>query len=298
MKQFFYALICILCAGISAKAQTLTLVTGKKIYDHHSSSLANGAPYGNFNVNTQSAYDFVNHTNVPSGSFANTNKDLVEHNGYFGNNGINGWGLQFGFTNTASNIGSSGYLGNNISRFYPDNSLNFSALNTVSDLMTAYNAAQAVAFDTAVAVGNIYIGKIRNNGQYIAMRITQVSNVTPAEAMAMDNGQSLVKDVFFEFEYKWGIYTPPVATGIKDNELSQPAVTLFPSPAQTHLQLSAAETFTHYRITTLTGALAGEGSLGSTHNGTIEVSQLKAGIYVLELGDAAGMRQRNKFIKE
>src|SRR6218665_1255994 len=142
MKKNYKLIFLLLAAGI-AHAQTLTLVSGKKLYEHHSSSLGGGTAYGNYNVNSQSAYDFVNHTNVASASFPNVNKDLVEHNGYFGNNGANGWGLQFGFTNVSSNVGGSGYLGNNISRFYQDNTLNFSNLNTVSDLMTAYNANQA-----------------------------------------------------------------------------------------------------------------------------------------------------------
>ncbi len=186
-----------------AKTQTLTLVTGKKLYEHHSSALSN-APYGYANSNSKSGYDFVNHTNVPSGvSSMAPNRDMVEHNGYFSWNGSS-YGWKFGFTSQTSNIGNFAYQGNNQTKFYLNNAVSFASLNTVNDLIAAYNSTAAVKFDTAVAAGNIYIVKVRNTDMYLAMRITSVTNLTAAEVNALDANQQVTASVFFEFEYKYG----------------------------------------------------------------------------------------------
>lgn len=203
MKKNLLITVSLFLWAYALKSQTLTLVTGKKLYEHHSSALS-GAPYGFVNSNAQSGYDFVNHVNVPSGNASMAaNRDMVEHNGYFSWNGST-FGWQFGFTSNVSNIGMFNYQGNNQTKFYLNNSVSFSSLNTVNDLISAYNSTLATKMDTAVVVGNIYIVKVRNTDMYLAMRITAVSNLSAAQVVALDNNQQVMASVFFEFEYKYG----------------------------------------------------------------------------------------------
>ena len=83
MKKHVFFILSSILFGSAFKSQTLTLVTGKRLYKNHSSSLS-GTFYGYVNSNSQSGYDFVNHTNVASGNAAlAANRDMVEHNGYF-----------------------------------------------------------------------------------------------------------------------------------------------------------------------------------------------------------------------
>jgi len=212
MKKIVLLVVMTLVAKV-ANTQTLTLVTNKKLYEHHSSVLSN-QPYGYVNSNAQSGYDFVNHSNVPSGvgSMA-PNRDMVEHNGYYGFNGST-YGWKFGFTNQTTNIGNFGYQGNNTTKFYLNNTVNFASLNTVNDLVAAYNATAATKFDTAVAAGNIYFVKVRNTDMYLAMRITSVTNLSAAQVNALDANQQVTASVFFEFEYKYGTLCTDAALNV------------------------------------------------------------------------------------
>jgi hypothetical protein len=297
MKKPVYILICLLCAGASASAQTLTLVTGKRLYEHHSSSLSNNF-YGYYNININSGYDFVNHMNRPSGAAAQANnRDLVEYNGPFGT-GITWTTYGFGFTDSITNIGNFTYAGNMSTRYFLNPNVTFASLNTVNDLVAAYNPGQSKAYYKQVAVGDIYIAKIRNTDMYVAMTITNVSNLSQAQMTALVNQQDITADVYFDFDYKYGTLAPPVATGITGYSAAHSVVELYPNPAGVDLFISGTGAFSRYRILTLTGAEAGLGSTALLSGGAIDVSALNPGIYFLELSDGAGVLQRNKFIKE
>ena len=117
------ALLLCLCGN----AQTLTLVSPKRLYDHHSSSLS-GSFYGDYNVNTKSGYDFVNHTNMAAAAPSlEANRDMVEQGGPFrwDNSNTN---YSFGFTNDTSDIGGHKYTGNGQTKFYLNPTVTFSTL--------------------------------------------------------------------------------------------------------------------------------------------------------------------------
>jgi hypothetical protein len=74
--------------------------------------------------------------------------------------------------------------GNNQTRVCLNKAVNFASLNTVNDLLAAFNAKAANKFDTAVAAGNIYIVKVRHTNMYPAMRITSVTILTAGQVNA------------------------------------------------------------------------------------------------------------------
>ncbi len=296
MKQQLFTMACALILQTGANAQTLTLVTGKRLYDHHSSTLS-GSYYGYYNVNSQSGYDFVNHVNVPSGSAAlASDRDMVEHNGPFGNTATTS-SFGFGFTDSVSNIGSFNYAGNNLTRFYLNSSVSFTALNTVSDLVNAYNPAQARALDAQVVAGNVYIINVRNTNLYAAMLIKNVSNLSQSQLVALINQQPVTADVYFEFDYKYGTL---VATGI-DRSQGEPLSSSFncyPNPVSHELFISGGSSLKNYRVLSITGAVAAEGSTPALAGQFIDVSRFDKGIYFLELWDDEGEFQRARFVKE
>jgi hypothetical protein len=282
---------------LTVLSQPLTLVTGQVLYEHHSSSLSNSF-YGYYNNNGQSGYDFVNGINVPSGVSAQAaDRDMVEHNGCFGYNGSS-WGWKFGFTSATTNIGNWGYQGNNLTKFYLNSNVTFTALNTVADLVAAYNSAQAKKMDTAVATGNIYIAKVRGTDMYLAMRITTVSNLTSAQVTAIHNQQNVTADVFFEFEYKYGTVS---TVGINNQSASgtKNAINAYPNPASSLLSISSPVDYNSYVITTISGeTVKTETGYNFNRESSFDISTLKPGIYFIEFRNNNGFIQSTRFVKE
>ncbi len=197
MKTKFIKIAFILLCYDHCEAQSLITVLNKKVYEHHSSSITS-MPYGYGNVNSLSAYDFVNHSFVSASSTAqNPNKDIVEHNGPYGNGG------NFGLTSAVSNIGGFNYTGNGTTKFQLS-TLTFSNVNNVSQIVSAYNSTLATTTINNLQVGQVYISKIRNTNQYVIMLITQVNNLTAAQINMLINNQQFNADVFFQFDYKYG----------------------------------------------------------------------------------------------
>ena len=298
MKNTFSTAIAFLLISTSILSQTLTLVSGKRIYDHHSSSLS-GGPYGDYNVDTQSAYDFVNHAYVGSGAPSLApNRDLVEHNGYFGY-GPSGWGLQFGFTNATSNIGNQAAQGNNQTKFHLNNAVSFSTLTTVSSLIAAYNSSLATSYDTAVAVGNVYIARLRNTNTYVAMKITSVSNINQSQVTALGNNQAVTLDVYFEFDYKYGTLNTTGQDTEGLNQTENKLVKIYPNPAKHNILLEGILSYTNYRILNSYGQTVMQDLSGALQKSLLlDISALEAGMYVVELHDSEGNFKRGKFIKE
>ena len=201
MKTKFIKIAFILLCYEYCEAQTLTTVLNKKVYEHHSSSITS-MPYGYGNVNSLSAYDFVNHSFVSASSTAqNPNKDIVEHNGPYGNGG------NFGITSAVSNIGGFNYTGNGTTKFQLSN-LTFSNVNNVNQIVSAYNPTLASTTINNLQVGQVYVSKIRNTNQYVIMLVTQVNNLTATQINMLNNNQQFNADVFFQFDYKYGTFIP------------------------------------------------------------------------------------------
>jgi hypothetical protein len=283
-------------SALTVLSQTLTLVTGQKLYDHHSSSLSNSF-YGNYNVNSQSGYDFVNGVNVPSGVAAQaSDRDMVEHNGFFGHTG-SAWGRNFGFTSATTNIGNWGYQGNDLTKFYLNPSVTFTALNTVANLVAAYNSSLATKMDTAVAVGNVYIAKVRATDMYLAMRITTVSNLTSTQIAALYNQQNVTADVFFEFEYKFGTVSKVGINNLSADETK--AIKIYPNPTSALLSVSSPIDYNGYVITTIFGeTIKTETGRNFSRESSLDVSTLKPGIYFIEFRNNTGFIQSTRFVKE
>ncbi len=151
----------LLGSSLAIHAQSLTAVTGLKLFEHHSSSINNGAPFGSGANGSKSGYDFVtrNYFNSfnPSnfGAYTNgeeANIDMVEHNGRFGNNG------KFGFTSGVSTIWNGDIKGNNLTVWMEaPASFNYNTVNNVSQVVAAFNPATATKSIAEVKENQVYL---------------------------------------------------------------------------------------------------------------------------------------------
>src|SRR5690606_3915869 len=177
MKKNILLLTFVLLAGQSSQAQSLTTVTGKNLYEHHSTAIAGpqGQPNG-----TQSGYDSVNNKYVssynastfgPHTDGTDTTIDMVENNGPYGN------GQDFGFTSGVSSIWNGDIQGNGTTKWMQaPGSFNYTTATTVSEIETAYNAALATVDVAKASENTVYLARIRNSQLYVAMRTYNVTN--------------------------------------------------------------------------------------------------------------------------
>lgn len=261
----------LLGSGLSLSAQSLTTVTGIRIYEHHSSSMNNGLEFGAGANGSKSAYDFVNRKYVYSfdsatfGAYSGgqeANIDLAEHNGPFGNNG------SFGFTSGVSTIWNGDIKGNNSTTWMEaPASFNYATVTNVSQIMTVVgsNTNKAIA---AVQSNKVYLGRIRNTNLYVAMRVTNVKNAT---------GMTGIQDVYFDFEYKYAKYVP--VAGIGDVE-AKAALSISPNPATDHIVLrNTAQQSLSARIVSVTGQEAGTYHIGKSGSCTVDLRGFSKGLY-------------------
>lgn len=256
-----------LCFSVHSFSQNLTLITGKRLYEHHSSSLS-GMPYGFDNLNQQSGYDFIKHAYIGSASTNTADKDMIEHNGCFGSLYGN-----FGFTSAISNIGSFNYTGNNKTTFVLS-SLSFQSLNTLEELKQAYQNGSVIKMDTSVKKGNLYIGKIRDGEMYIALNIVDVKNLNIKQIDSVYDQLNVFADVYFDFDYKYGL----VATGIGGGAKKSIPFSVSCVPGQNTLRVSGMASGGFYKIINAIGQECLTGTL--SEEGLVNVEQLKPnGLY-------------------
>ncbi|HEU4610360.1 MAG TPA: T9SS type A sorting domain-containing protein [Chitinophagaceae bacterium] len=281
----------LMASGLAAYAQPLTQITGLRLYEHHSSGMNGGAPFGSSANGAQSGYDFVNRVYYNSfdpqtfGAYTGgqeANIDMVEHNGPFGN------GSQFGFTSGVSTIWGGDIKGNGTTKWMEaPASFNYDNANNVTAIRSAYDATVAALSISAVAAGKVYLARIRNSELYVAMRVAEVRNA---------GGTGGVQDVYFAFDYKYGTYTAP--TGIDAPELKT-GITLFPNPATCllHLNNKLPEAVT-VTIATAYGRQVRSLLLAGNTVRTVDIATLNAGYYFVSYTLADGRSYTQPMIKD
>ena len=255
---------------IYSKSQTLTLIQGERIYDHHSSTLS-GMPYGYANVNVKSAYDFVNHTNIPSASTQLVDKDMVEYNGPFGNGG------NCGFTSSVSNVGTYSYTGNGTTKYQLATGAIFSNINTVNDIITLYSSSSATTNINNPQAGDIYFARIRNSDRYVALKINSTSNLTATQINMLINNQPFNADVYIDFDYKYGDCTIiPTFSVVSTKSVicKGEKMTLTASGADAYLW-NTATGYTTAAITVSPNTTTTYSITGTNNNGCSETSTIK-----------------------
>lgn len=215
--------LCCLLISVSSRAQVLTEIVGKRLYEHHSPGAQ--SPTGGTS-GTKSGYDFVTHGFVSSFNPANFGKysngeeqdiDMVEHNGPAARPL-----KSFGFTAGVSSIWNGDIRGNGITKWVEaSSSFDYSSVSSVSALKAEYNAGTPDSSIESVTEGSIYIAKIRNTEMYVAMKCYNVTN------------GSMNTDIYFDFDYKYGT----VSTVSLREEEEQYHITVFPTPASSVLTL-------------------------------------------------------------
>lgn len=194
-------------------SQTLTSVTGKRIYEHHSSSINGNNYYGTYANGFQSGYDFLNNVykNTTTSS-DHANMDLVETNGIFGN-GYNYKNV--GFTSGASVIWNGAIYGNGATKYYLiPATFDYANTTQASELAAAYNSTAASTTVDVPQKGRTYIAKLilTNAVRYVAIKITNTQGLTEQQAQDMVDNKNIYADVYFDFDYKYGTIFGPVTS--------------------------------------------------------------------------------------
>jgi hypothetical protein len=186
--------------GFYTIAQSLAEIKSLRFYEHHSSTINGGKPFGSGANGSQSGYDFVNHTFYNSFNAANfgpylngeeSNIDMVEHNGYFVNES------NFGFTSGVSSIWGGAIQGNNSSLWVvASGGFNYTSATTVNELKNEYDAGTPGNTINTVQTNSVYISKIRNTNLYVAVKCYNVTNIVGTP--------SGFQNIYFDFDYKYG----------------------------------------------------------------------------------------------
>ncbi len=205
-------------------AQPTAEKTNIRIYEHHSSSINQNLPYGYGANGSQSGYDFVNNDYYDSfnpstmGGWTATelaNIDMVEHNG--------GFNSPFGFTSGTSSIWAGEIKGNDITVYAEAPAgFEYDLANDASYIKDAMptNTSKAIA---EVVANKVYLAKIRNLDLYVAIKVTNVKNVSPNTAPGVDPD-----DVYFDFDYKYAYYFP---TDVKSVSKTENTFAIAPNPS-------------------------------------------------------------------
>jgi hypothetical protein len=137
------------------------------------------------------------------------------------------------------------------------------------------------ASTTTPATGSITIPASATTGS-TRMRVSMKYNGIPTACETFSYGE--VED-----------YTVVIAgTGREGQETAADAITLYPNPADGVVNLTNISDKATYRIYTITGQIAGS---GTPANGTVDVSRLAAGTYLIEVNDH-GKAVTLRFIKK
>jgi hypothetical protein len=283
MKRELLLFTAILSCGAMAQAQPLSTKTNLRFYEHHSPLIA-----GSMGANgAQSGYDFVNHTYYNSfdastfGEYKQgeeANIDMVEFRGPYGNPRGN-----FGFTAGVSDIWGGEIKGNGITKWMPaPNGFNYETITDVKNISMVYNATVAKVDIGAVTEGAVYIARIRNTDEYVAIRTTNVTNASAA-------------NYYFDFEYKYGTLSK---VSVNDFE-EQAALAIYPNPAAEHIVLkNTSQQQLSGKIISTTGQQVSSFNLNAGEAKRMDVQELANGIYFVATTTEDGQQRTDKFIKQ
>ncbi|MFN8310141.1 MAG: T9SS type A sorting domain-containing protein [Chitinophagales bacterium] len=94
-----------------------------------------------------------------------------------------------------------------------------------------------------------------------------------------------------------GMWSPCYPAGITEQQL-RTGINLAPNPASSFVKISCAEDFDQIRIFNVIGEQVVEAKSEKTQNAAVDVRELPAGIFVLEVHSSSGFRAVRTFIKE
>jgi len=279
----------LLGSSMALHAQLLTAVTGLTLFEHHSSSINNNSPFGSDANPSQSGYDFVNRTYYNSfnpttfGAYTageEVNIDMVEHNGTYGNQG------NFGFTSAVSTIWGGDIKGNNTTLWMEaPATFNYQTVTAVSDIVAAFNTTTATKSIAEAKEGKVYLAKIRNTNLYVAMRCYNIRNA------ATPGG---IKDVAFDFDYKYGTFVPTAVEGVQAESL----LSVYPNPVANDFHVkNKSNRDINITVHTPLGKTIGNVNLAKNAVQSIDMGTAAAGIYYLNCTTADGKMYKYKFVK-
>ncbi len=234
MKRILLGLNLLLATSLCA--QPLKTLNNVRLYEHHSSMMNNGSPFGGGANGKKSGYNFMENRyfssidSIKGGAWKGNEAqhiDMVEHKGPFG--GPPGR-PPFGFTAGASSIwGGKDIKGNGLTKYMEVPATFYDTVTDVACIQGTYKSAQASVEVAEAIAGKAYVAQIRNTNRYVVLKITNVKNI----------GNTKTGDtasVYFDFNYKYGDYVKPNPAGINDIE-NNAALTLSPNPAHSYIRL-------------------------------------------------------------
>jgi len=207
-----------------------------RIYEHHSSDMNDGQPFGVYANGAQSGYDFINHQYYNSfnpstfgawGEAEVANIDMVEDQGPFGSADFT---TPFGFTSGVSSIWGGDIKGNGLTVYAEaPATFNYDSAQDVAYIRDAFPGSASKAIE-AVATGKVYLGKIRDTEMYVAIKITKARNIPSSTIPGMS-----MANAYFDFDYKYGTYEP---TGIEKLHKTENAFSIVPNPSRGSFELT------------------------------------------------------------
>jgi hypothetical protein len=204
---------------------------------------------------------------------------MVEHNSVYGNQG------NFGFTSAVSSIWGGDIKGNNTTVWMEaPASFNYANATNVSSIMSVFNGATASKAIAEVKENTVYLGRIRNSNLYVAMRCFNIKNATAPGG---------IKDVSFDFDYKYGTFAPTDIDEMQANEV----MSVYPNPAVS--QVTVKNIFQKTITAKIVSALGQEinsFSLKKDAIQSIDISGISSGIYYI-ICIADGHSYTQKFMK-
>ncbi|UTW62810.1 T9SS type A sorting domain-containing protein [bacterium SCSIO 12741] len=265
-------LLLLIFLGTVGNAQSLKEITGKRFFEHHSPSMKklNGAPGPE-----QSGYDFVQHDYYSSfdvtsfGKYLNgeeANIDMVEH---FETRRV------FTITSGESSIWAGDIWGNSKTQWVVASAnFDYNTVSDVADLESEFQAGAPSLTLPAINEGEVYIARIRNTDQYVAMKCYNVTNA--------NTGQ----DIFFDFDYKYGTRVE-VQVGIEESSIAG-NLSIFPNPASDWITLDyQGEEALQVTLLSVQGQIIQELELAGGTNQSLDLGSLPSGMYVVRYSSGA-----------
>ncbi|MCK5693128.1 MAG: T9SS type A sorting domain-containing protein [Bacteroidales bacterium] len=113
----------------------------------------------------------------------------------------------------------------------------------------------------------------------------------------IDNWDSEAELVKAKHFYDTGEGTPLDPTGVEEQKLSA-SVSIYPNPSTGQLNLDSDSELSAAKFFDVTGRMVKQINLNGEFNRTLDVSELRNGIYILQIETVMGVTQSSKFIKE
>ncbi len=160
----------------------------------------------------------------------------------------------------------------------------YNAAADVNDLKSVYDATISLESVTAVKNNTVYIARIRNSELYVAVRCYNVTN-----------GGSSNADTYFDFDYKYGVWTTTSIGNIQKIT----ALSVYPNPAAGKLTVqNTLHRALTAKIMSVTGQEVRSLALNAGEVKTLDINGISKGLYLIVCTSEDGSSYMHKLVKQ